>query len=185
MATSFFTKIADHWVWYALLATLIACAYVANEDASEQEGIVQPSKVISQKNRHQKNTLGLRHDAATNADFAKGGRRELNTQHQKNLFKVLKSVEPAKPQPTVNLAQVPKQEEFVVPPIPYEYVGKMDDPSKGTVIYLVANDKLYTVVKGEKVDAFWRFDEEFILSLQFTYLPKNMTKVLLKNPQGI
>lgn len=191
MAKSFITTITAHWVWFALLITLAACVYVAAEDEALQE-VDEVAQALSVKpvvkdnvsQRVEKKQLGTALVLEKTQGLEQAEVRTLNEQHEKTLFKVLKQPEVIKPVMKADMANFAQPAPPVIPPIPYEYVGKVDDPLKGTVIYLVANDKLYSVAKGEKVDAFWRLDEEFLLSLQFTYLPLNMTSVLLKSPQG-
>ena len=44
----------------------------------------------------------------------------------------------------------------------------------------MANNKLYTVVKGEKIDQQWRFDNEEGELLRLTYLPLSLQQTLSK-----
>ena len=69
----------------------------------------------------------------------------------------------------------------VAPPSPFTYFGKMEDGPKGTLLFLIANNKVYSVKKGEKIDAFWRFDSEDASNIYLTYLPMNLPQVLSKN----
>lgn len=73
----------------------------------------------------------------------------------------------------------------VAPPTPFVYMGKLEDSPKGTQIFLMANNKVYTVTKGEKVDAFWRLDGEDANQLMFTFLPLNLPQTLSKTQKLI
>jgi hypothetical protein len=42
------------------------------------------------------------------------------------------------------------------------------------------NGKLYTVVKGEKINQQWRFEAEDSNTLRLTYLPLNLVQTLSK-----
>lgn len=67
------------------------------------------------------------------------------------------------------------------PPLPYIYSGKLEGTPQGTLIFLMANNKLYTATKGQNVDQLWRLDTENDNMLRFTYLPLNLPKILLKS----
>jgi hypothetical protein len=49
----------------------------------------------------------------------------------------------------------------------------------------MANNKVYTVAKGEQVDAFWRLDGEDDNQLLFTFLPLNLPQTLSKTQKLI
>lgn len=93
-----------------------------------------------------------------------------------NLFKVhswlvvppVKKVKPEPPPPPV------------APPVPFTYMGKLEDTPKNTQIFLVANGKLYTLRAGEKIDQQWRLDAEEPNALRLTYLPLNLPQMLSK-----
>lgn len=182
MATFSLEKISKNWVWIALVVTVLTSFYVSHLEDESLSVVLKPAKKMSQT---PKRTLVMEQTAITNMSVQPLIVRDrvLKQDHANNLFKAYKNpalmlkISPSSQQKKLS------DEEFVVPPVPFRYVGKMDDSPKGSVVYLTANDKLYTVAKGEKVDAFWRFDEEFLLSLQFTYLPKNKPQVLIKNQE--
>ena len=68
----------------------------------------------------------------------------------------------------------------VAPPAPFAYMGKIEDSPKGTLIFLMANNKVYSVALGEKIDSFWRLDAEDAQKLTLTYLPLNLRQTLSK-----
>ncbi len=99
----------------------------------------------------------------------------------KNLFKVhswlvLAPVKKVKPLP----APAP-----VAPLAPFTYVGKLDDSPTGTQFFLMENGKLFSVLKGEKIDAEWRLDNEDASNLHLTFLPLNLPQILAKTSKAV
>lgn len=82
--------------------------------------------------------------------------------------------------PPVRKVEVTSQTPLA-PPLPFKYNGKLEGMPEGTVIFLVANEKLYTAAMGENVTAQWRLDAETQNDLQFTYLPLGLPKMLSKS----
>jgi hypothetical protein len=68
----------------------------------------------------------------------------------------------------------------VAPPVPFAYMGKIEDSPKTTQIFLIENGRLYTVSQGEKINQQWRLDAEDVSTLRLTYLPLNLPQVLSK-----
>jgi hypothetical protein len=48
-------------------------------------------------------------------------------------------------------------------------------------LFLIANNKVYSVKKGSNIDPFWRYDSEDANNVYMTYLPLNLPQVLSKN----
>ena len=95
--------------------------------------------------------------------------------HSPDLFKAhdwvaaSKALEPAAPPPPP-----------VAPAPPFFYMGKLENSPKGTTFFLSANNKVYAVVAGEKIDDAWRLDAETDTSLNLTYLPLGQSQTLAK-----
>ena len=68
----------------------------------------------------------------------------------------------------------------VAPPAPFTYMGKLEDPIKGTQVFLMLNGRLYSVFKGEKIDQQWRLDTEDDNNIRLTFIPLNLPQVLSK-----
>lgn len=85
--------------------------------------------------------------------------------------KVVKTKEPPPPPP-------------VAPPAPFTYMGKLEDSPKGTQVFLMRGGKLFTAIKGQKIDAQWRLDSEEESMLKLTYLPLNLPQVLAKSTKS-
>jgi len=88
-------------------------------------------------------------------------------------WEVIKKVKPAPPPPPM------------APPAPFVYMGKLEDTPKGTQLFLLANNRVITVIKGEKIDTLWRVDSEDANSIRLTYLPLNLPQTLTKNAKQI
>ncbi|PPD57137.1 MAG: hypothetical protein CTY10_00635 [Methylotenera sp.] len=72
----------------------------------------------------------------------------------------------------------------VAPPAPFTYMGKLEDSPKGTQVFLMRGGKLFTAIKGQKIDAQWRLDSEEESILKLTYLPLNLPQVLAKSAKS-
>ena len=68
----------------------------------------------------------------------------------------------------------------VAPPVPFFYLGKLEDAPQGKQIFLSVNNKVLSVWIGKNVDPVWRLDKEDANTLTFTYLPLGLVKVLSK-----
>ena len=73
----------------------------------------------------------------------------------------------------------------VAPPAPFTYVGKLDDSPTGTQFFLMENGRLFSVLKGEKIDQQWRLDNEDASSLHLTFLPLNLPQTLTKASKSV
>ena len=73
----------------------------------------------------------------------------------------------------------------VAPPAPFTYMGKLDDSPTGSQFFLMANGRLFSVHKGDKIDPQWRLDNEDASSLQLTFLPLNLPQTLAKTATSV
>ncbi|PPD10732.1 hypothetical protein [Methylophilus sp.] len=78
---------------------------------------------------------------------------------------------PPKPQPPP-----PPQ----APPLPYAYVGSMQDVGEGDIVILLQQKKLLLPKIGSQVSPQWRLDREDAQAVYFTYLPLNKVVMLSK-----
>lgn len=184
---------SNKWLIVLLLLTVIASAWTAlHEDSdkantalvlqhisSNKQQSVKPNAAITKGNQG----LVLEQTAPIDKPGNKSElipwqklKRESNKTATYDLFKVhswlvvppIKKVKPVPPPPPV------------APPAPFTYMGKLDNMPTGTQIFLMANNKLYTVVKGEKIDQQWRFDNEEGELLRLTYLPLSLPQTISK-----
>ena len=66
------------------------------------------------------------------------------------------------------------------PPVPFFYIGKLEQAPQVTQVFLTANNKVLSVTIGKNVDTLWRLDKEEANTVTFTYLPLGLTKSLSK-----
>ncbi|MEZ0315751.1 MAG: hypothetical protein ACAH10_02570 [Methylophilaceae bacterium] len=99
-----------------------------------------------------------------------------------DLFKSHAWYVPPPPKPVVLEVEKPVP---VAPPLPFLYMGKLENTPQGTLIFLSARNKVLTAIAGQQVDAAWRLDKEDSNTLLFTYMPLGLTKVLSKSAKAI
>jgi hypothetical protein len=66
------------------------------------------------------------------------------------------------------------------PPVPFFYMGKLEQAPQAAQVFLTGNNKVLSVMVGKNVDTLWRLDKEDANTLTFTYLPLGLTKTLSK-----
>lgn len=86
---------------------------------------------------------------------------------------------PPPPKPTILPENLPPPKP-VAPPLPYTYMGKLEDGPQGSLIFLVQRDKVVQAMLGQTLDRVWKLEREDANTLHFTYLPLSMTKSLSK-----
>jgi len=177
-------KSSNKLLMLVLLITVIATAWTAlKEDDATDELVVtkssKPSTAMTVR-KSQQQAPALTVNALSNSGKLipwQSLKREPLTDKPYDLFKVhswlvIPPIKKMKPQP----APPP-----VAPPAPFTYIGKLEDSPKGTQVFLMANGKLYSVVKGEKINQQWRLDAEDTNALRLTYLPLNLVQTLSKS----
>jgi len=86
-------------------------------------------------------------------------------------------IPPPPPKPVVVKVEVPIP---TAPPLPFFYMGKLEQTAQGTLVFLSANNKVISVLVGKNVNPVWRLDKEEANTLTFTYIPLGLVKVLSK-----
>jgi hypothetical protein len=187
------TKPINSGLIILMVLTLGVTIWTATHDhsATDDDSIQLASRVV--KDRHQgiqNDSIHLEQSQIDNSvkTSAKNRlipwdklKRNAQQTNPKDVFKVhswivvppVKKVKPQPPPPPV------------APPAPFVYMGKLEDTPKGTLIFLLANNKLYSVVKGEKIDPLWRLDGEDMSSIHLTYIPLGLTQMLSKSARGM
>jgi hypothetical protein len=183
----------NKWLYILLLITLIATAWTALHDDNQNEDVAIDLVASKSSNDMQKPKDQIQSNANLNQNLSsKKSEVTTNTSNlipwQKlkreplkdktyDVFKVhswvvvppVKKIRPQPPPPPV------------APPAPFTYLGKLENSPGGTLIFLMANNKLFSVILGEKIDQQWRLDVEEVNALRLTYLPLNLSQVLLKS----
>jgi len=73
----------------------------------------------------------------------------------------------------------------VVPPLPYQYMGQMDDAPGGNLVFLTSRNRVFSVSPGQTIEQVWRLDSVDQRALYLTYLPLNSTVVLSKTAKPV
>ena len=181
-------KPINKWLIGFMLLTIFLTAWTAiNDDANKADDlsnnmplhkpVLEKSPSI-QSQSNQETSASQPTDEAANTQpngLQQLIRKPLPTKPY-NLFKVhswvvAPPVVKQKPQP------VPPP---VAPAAPFTYMGKLEDPIKGTQVFLMLNGRLYSVLKGEKIDQQWRLDTEDDNNIRLTFIPLNLPQVLSK-----
>jgi len=173
-------------IWVALLLTLVAVAWTAmqEEEIDTAVDLVNTKSITISSNVTEAREDGLltnEKKVAMAETYAwQQINREVNTKEIKNIFnphswevkpKLVKTKPLPPPPPTA-------------PPLPFTYMGKLDQDSDGVQVFLLQGDKVLTVNVGSNVNQLWRLDGESDVDLVFTYLPLDQQKVLRKNASG-
>jgi len=176
-----------------MVLTLGVTIWTATHDhsATDDDSVQLASRVVTQRHQGiQNDSINLEESPRENSVKRSAQNRLIpwdklkrNVQQMKpnDVFKVhswivvppVKKIKPAPPPPPV------------APPAPFVYMGKLEDTPKGTLIFLMANNKLYSVIKGEKIDPLWRLDGEDMSSIHLTYIPLGLTQLLSKSARGM
>lgn len=167
------------WLWVALLVTVLLTLWTVLQDdavdegslvgqASTQKATKRSTKSVNSAQLAQKNSL-IQWDKLV---------REPNNK-PKDLFSAANwsAKRQLKQRAAVKVAPPPPQ----APPVPFTYMGRLDDGPNGDVVYLVDQEQSYSVGMGNTIGPFWRLDSEDENSLHFTYLPLSLTQTLAKN----
>ncbi len=73
--------------------------------------------------------------------------------------------------------QTPVVQAPSVPPMPFQFVGKLDDHSD-LQVFLQSGEKIYVVRKGDVIDDIWRIERISDVELSFVYLPLHLSQTL-------
>lgn len=79
---------------------------------------------------------------------------------------------PRKPRPA------PVERKPVAPPLPFEFLGSLEQEGSPTTYFLVKDDRVYDAIIGDKLDETYTIDGVSDGRLMFTYIP-------LKTSQGL
>lgn len=198
----------------ALLATLAAMAWLeTNEENTAENAELQPKTIVSralqaspQKSRSAAlgaDDLGM--PAATGSDPTSRGVRQDTSPAESTVLPDLSQrkqtlaadddqhvdlfkahawyVPPPPPKPTIQPENLPPPKP-VAPPLPYTYMGKLEDGPQGSLIFLVLREKVVQAKLGQTLDRVWKLEREDANALYFTYLPLSMPKTLAKTTKS-
>jgi len=178
-------KKSNIWLWVLLIVTALLTIWTAinNESENTDNSIELAAPATSTKNS-QSSTESSESEvnktlnpATSLINWDKLKRDGIVTSASKDIFKPHSWVI-IPPAPKVKPVPPPPP---VAPPSPFTFFGKLEDGPKGTLLFLIANNKVYSVKKGSNIDPFWRYDSEDANNVYMTYLPLNLPQVLSKN----
>lgn len=73
----------------------------------------------------------------------------------------------------------------VVPALPYQYMGQIDDAPDGSLVFLTVGNRVLSVSPGQTIEQVWRLDSIDQRALYLTYLPLNSAVVLSKTAKPV
>lgn len=179
------TASSSPWIWVVLVITLALTTWMAISDNNSVSSDIELAKT---ENSAQSNTYNRKKnkvkllDSESKIDATdlipwQSLKREANSQTIQNLFKTHSWVVAA-PTPKFKPAPPPPP---TAPPAPFAYIGKLEDGANGTQIFLVENNKIYSVVIGQNINPLWRLDGEDANNIKMTFLPLDLPQILAKN----
>jgi hypothetical protein len=178
-------KKSNLWLWVLLIATALLTIWTAiNSETDNTDNSIELAAPETKTKKIQLSTESSKQEAnetlnptTSIINWDKLERNGIITSSTKDLFRPHSWVI-IPPAPKIKPAPPPPP---VAPPSPFTYFGKIEEGPKGTLLFLIANNKVYSVKKGEKIDSFWRYDSEDANNVYMTYLPLNLRQVLSKN----
>lgn len=173
------SKSSNKWLIALLLITVMLTAWVALRSNPADDETTDLAVKFDNLPRKNQPLLAGKTEIVTNQNSLipwQELKREPLTDKANNIFKIhswlvvppVKKIKPLPPPPPV------------APQAPFTYFGKLEDSPKGTLIFLMASGKLYSVVKGENINQQWRLDNEEANILRLTYLPLNLPQIVSK-----
>lgn len=84
---------------------------------------------------------------------------------------------PPPPPPPVKVA-VQEPPKPTAPPLPFGYMGRMQEEGGAAVVYLTQGARAYTVKQGDTLDGTYRVDEISRTRVTLTYLPLDIKQTL-------
>jgi hypothetical protein len=189
-------KASNKWLYIVLFITLVFTAWTAfkGEDADkEANNQLEVKKTSVDDNQTSKHKFGQsKQDQSSASKTIENSlanspipwqklKREHTDNKPSDVFKVHSwiVVPPVKKLPPAPLPP-PK-----APTAPFTYVGKLENSPKGTQIFLMENNKLLSVVIGERVNALWRLDSEDASAIRLTFIPLDLKQVLSKSARQV
>lgn len=84
---------------------------------------------------------------------------------------------PPPPPPPVALAPPPPPPAPSAPPLPFQFLGKLDD-SERLRVFLARGERIHTVAEGDVIDGTYRVERITGTQMTLTYLPLNIAQTL-------
>lgn len=175
----------------ALLLTLWATYWVSQqENTDEASDLATPAHRGTRVGAEQSSSTDQAKRSESSAGLADNAswasyHRSLDPMKPNDLFKPHSwYVPPPPPKVKPVVVAPPPPPKPVAPPAPFAYMGKLENVPGGTQYFLSSNNRVYTVQKGQSIDASWRLDGEDENTLRLTHLPTGLVQTFskLNNP---
>lgn len=155
----------------ALLLTVVVSAWMGTGQAEEEAEIVEPAKPVhaDRDNVPRRAAPALPLPVLAEARAAAGDERQAGDVFESHRWFV------APPPPRqVQVAVAPP----APPPLPFTYLGAVRDDGR-TTVFLVKEQRLYTVRNGEVFDGKYRMESDGNGRIELVYLPLNARQILV------
>lgn len=176
----------------ALLLTLWATYWVSQQENPEQESDIAAPVHREKRTQAEQAPFAAKSEnvtrTAAEADYASWStyQRNLNQVKPSGLFTPHSWYVPPPKVKAVVVAPPPPPKP-VAPSAPFAYMGKLENAPGGTQYFLSSNNRVYTVQKGQNIDASWRLEGEDENAVRLTHLPTGLAQTFskLNNPAAI
>lgn len=169
-------------LWWLLLATILLCIWLAIQPEDDDAALDLVAPAIVQNKQVRPSSQPIANDSIItahriNREHWEVLNRDATKYNYPDLFPVQSWAVVASP---VNAKPAPLPPP-TAPDVPFVYMGKLEDGPNGSQVFLMLNNKVYSISNGEQIDAVWRLDREDSQRLFFTYLPLNLPQILSKS----
>lgn len=179
------------WLLGLLVLTLIASVWIdhdADQPSTKDELLTKPVAIkisnSSIKSSHWQRTLepqSVRElsDASANDAFIAQPLQMASRTYSpitQNMFNLQTW---APPQPKIKKESRPVETPLLAPPIPFTYLGKIEEDGK-IEYFVLQQNKLLNLKVGQLVQGQWRLDSEDAKHLNWTFLPLKLPQTLPK-----
>ncbi len=163
-------RVRRRWIFLGLMLcmTLAAAAWVGREEGANDEQIVAPQTGNPIERATFKKPEGEKSPQLTLPQLKRGAMDKVN----QSLF-VAKSWYVPPPPVEVQAPATP-----TAPPLPFAYMGKLQEESGRLIIYLAKGEQTYSVSPGDVIDDTYRIDGIESGQLVMTYLPLTVKQTL-------
>lgn len=175
---------SSKWLYGVLLITLLATYWVSTQEEpiDEEDTLalvtIDPIKAKKKIRKNNKKTKSSSSVVVSESLLPwQSLDRHTSTKNIANVFEKhsWKVIAPVK---KVVRKPLPKPKP-TAPAVPFKYMGKYDEGTEESKIFLMQNDRFHYVSEGDVVGQ-WRIDKEENTLIRLTYLPLNQQKVLSK-----
>lgn len=157
----------------ALLLTLVAMVGLQEQENESAPEITMQRHVHTSPNALPRQTFAA--NAERLPDLSRQAQMNMPADAKANadannadLFQAHAWYVPPPPKPVIKQVIIEKP---TAPPVPYTYMGKMENSPQGTLFFLSANNKVQLVKPGQTIDNLWKLDKDDANTLYFTYIP--------------